>query len=77
MDSIKLAFYTPKRCTMCYECTMHKTGTLDEESYAKHIKKKNKKQLPKKRPTEAKPLKIVAKSDLIQLTYKLYFWHRD
>lgn len=38
MDNMNLAFYTPKK-DQCNECTMHKTGTLDEASYAKYIKK--------------------------------------
>lgn len=39
MDNMNLAFYTPKK-DQCNECTMHGAGTLDKESYAKHIKKK-------------------------------------
>ena len=36
MDKMKLAFYTPKK-DQCNECIMHKNGTLDGASYAKHI----------------------------------------
>lgn len=39
MQKMNVSLYTPKK-DQCNECTMHANGTLDNNSYEKHIKKK-------------------------------------